>query len=80
VRNSILSPTVRVHSHAVVEDSVLLDRVDVGQGAVVRKAIIDKQVKIPPRYRIGVDPDADRKRFTISECGVVVIAKKAQLE
>ncbi len=80
VRNSILSPRVRVRSYAVVEDSVLMDGVDVGQGAVVRKAIIDKLVKIPPKFRIGVDHDLDRQRFTVSDGGVVVIGKKEQLE
>jgi glucose-1-phosphate adenylyltransferase len=79
VRNSILSPRVRVRSHALVEDSVLLDGVDVGQGAIVRKAIIDKQVKIPKGFKIGVDHDVDRQRFTVSEGGVVVIGKKEQL-
>jgi glucose-1-phosphate adenylyltransferase len=63
----------------VVEGSVLLDGVDVGQGAVVRKAIIDKQVKIPRKFKIGVDQDVDRQRFTVSESGVVVIGKKQQL-
>jgi glucose-1-phosphate adenylyltransferase len=79
VRNSVLSPRVRVRSHALVEDSVLLDRVEVGPGAIVRKAIIDKQVKIPKDFRIGVDQDVDRQRFTVSEGGVVVIGKREQL-
>lgn len=79
VRNSILSPRVRVRSHALVVDSVLFDDVEVGQGAVIRKAIIDKHVKIPRNFEIGVDQDADRHRFTVSEDGVVVIGKKERL-
>jgi glucose-1-phosphate adenylyltransferase len=76
VRRSILSPGVTVHTQAVVEDSVLLDDVDVGGGAVVRRAIIDKNVKIPPGSRIGVDPEEDRVRgFMISDDGVVCVGK-----
>jgi glucose-1-phosphate adenylyltransferase len=76
VRNSILSPRVRVHSYASVEDSVLFEGVDVGRGASVRRAIIDKHVKIPPGFRIGYDPEQDRKSFTVSESGVVVIGRR----
>jgi glucose-1-phosphate adenylyltransferase len=76
VRRSVLSPGVVVHSRALVEDSVLLDGVDVGRDAIVRKAIIDKHVKIPPGARLGVDTAEDRARgFTISENGIVVLGK-----
>jgi glucose-1-phosphate adenylyltransferase len=76
VRRSVLSPGVIVHSRALVEDSVLLDGVDVGRDAVIRRAIVDKHVKIPPRARLGVDLAEDRARgFTISEGGVVVLGK-----
>jgi glucose-1-phosphate adenylyltransferase len=75
VRGSVLSPGVVVDSHALVEDSVLLHDVVVGQGAVVRRAILDKHVVVPPGTRIGVDPEADARRFTISPNGVVVVGK-----
>jgi glucose-1-phosphate adenylyltransferase len=80
VRRSILSPRVRVHSFSEVEDSVLFEEVYVGRGAVVRRAVVDKNVHIPPEARIGVDPEEDRRRFTISEDGVVVIAKGTVVE
>jgi glucose-1-phosphate adenylyltransferase len=81
VRRSILSPQVRVNSFAVVEDSILLDRVDVGRHTRIRRAIVDKDVKIPPGVRIGYDLEADRRRgFTITESGIVVIPKAEPAE
>jgi glucose-1-phosphate adenylyltransferase len=75
VRRSILSPRVRVHSYAHVEGSVLLNNVDVGRNAVVRNAIIDKNVRIPEGAEIGVDLERDRERFAVSQNGIVVIGK-----
>jgi len=74
-RRSVLSPGVHLHSHALVEDSVLMDGVDVGEGAIVRKVIADKGVRIAAGARVGVDLEQDRRRFTVSERGVVVIGK-----
>lgn len=75
VRRSVLSPGAHVHTGALVEDSVLLHNVDIGRGAVVRRAIIDKNVHVPEGVQIGVDPEADRARFHVSDGGVVVIGK-----
>jgi glucose-1-phosphate adenylyltransferase len=75
VRRSVLSPGVRVHSRAEVDGSVLLDGVDVGRDAIVRNAVIDKDVQIAAGARIGVDPEADRERFHVSPGGIVVIGK-----
>jgi glucose-1-phosphate adenylyltransferase len=76
VRRSILSPRVRVNSYAVVEDSILLDGVGVGRYCRIRKAIIDKEVKLPPYTVLGYDSEFDRKRgFTVTDNGVVVIPK-----
>ncbi len=73
VIRSILSPGVRIHSYAEVVESVILDRVDVGRRARIRKAIIDKDVKIPRGMEIGYDLEEDAKRFTITEGGIVVV-------
>ena len=76
VQRSILSPNVRINSYAVVEDSILFEGVEVGRYARVRRAIIDKDVRIPPETMIGYDLDRDRERgFRVSEGGVVVIGK-----
>jgi len=76
VENSVLSPGVYVHSWSSVTDSVVLDNVQIGRHAVVRRAIIDKNVVIPDNARVGMDPDEDRARgLTVTESGLVVIGK-----
>jgi glucose-1-phosphate adenylyltransferase len=76
VRRSVLSPGVEVHSRSEIEDCVLLHGVDIGRGSILRRAIIDKGVLIPPNTTIGVDHDEDRARgFHVSEGGVVAIGK-----
>jgi glucose-1-phosphate adenylyltransferase len=74
-RRSVLSPGSHLHSYALVEDSIVMHGVEVGREAIVRRAIIDKNVRIEPKARIGVDPEADRARFAVSPGGVVVIGK-----
>ena len=76
VERSVLSPWVVVHSWAEVTGSVLMNNVKVGRNAVVRNAIIDKNVVIPEGARVGVDPDEDRARgFVVSEGGITVVGK-----
>jgi glucose-1-phosphate adenylyltransferase len=80
VEHSILSPDVHIHSYSLVEDSILFDRVDVGRNAKIRRAIIDKDVRIPDGFSVGYNPEDDARRFTVSGSGVVVIAKGEQIE
>jgi glucose-1-phosphate adenylyltransferase len=80
VRDSVLSPGVRVEQGAIVEGAVLLDDVTIGRGAVVRRAIVDKNVRVPDGWRIGEDARSDAERFTVSPRGVVAIAKNTRLE
>jgi glucose-1-phosphate adenylyltransferase len=76
VRRSVLAARVRVNSYAVVEDSILFDGVDVGRYSRIRRAIIDKEVKLPPYTVLGYDLEFDRQRgFTVTESGVVVVPK-----
>jgi glucose-1-phosphate adenylyltransferase len=75
VRNSLLGRSVFIHSYSSVEDSVLMDRVEVGRYAKVRRAIIDKNVSVPEGDEIGYDLERDRRRFFITPSGLVVIPK-----
>jgi glucose-1-phosphate adenylyltransferase len=79
VKRSILSPRVVIHSYAEVEDSIFLEGVDVGRHAKIRKAIIDKEVQIPPGVEIGYNLDEDAKRFTVTGPGIVVVPKGLRL-
>ena len=76
VENSVLSPNVMVRSWSSVSDSVLMDNVDVGRHAVIRRAIIDKNVRVPEGARIGMDQDEDRARgFVVTPTGITVVGK-----
>jgi glucose-1-phosphate adenylyltransferase len=80
IDRTVLSPGVRINSYAHVEESILMDEVQVGRRAKVRRAIVDKGVVVPPDAEIGYDPEADRRRFHVSEEGIVVVPKDAQLQ
>jgi glucose-1-phosphate adenylyltransferase len=75
VRQSVLSPNVRVQDGSYIEGSVLMDGVRVGRGAVVRHAILDKNVVVPDGAHIGVDAETDRARYHLSDNGVAVLGK-----
>ena len=76
VYRSILGRSVRVNSYALIEDSILFSRVNVGRHVKIRRAIIDKEVDIPEGTTIGYDQELDRSRgFTVTENGITVIAK-----
>jgi len=73
VRNCILGRGVRIHTGAVVEDSILFDNCDIGRHAKVRRAILDKNVKIPDNTTVGYDRDQDREHHHVTESGIVVV-------
>jgi glucose-1-phosphate adenylyltransferase len=76
VEGSVLSNDVFVATSSRVIDSVLMDKVQIGEGAVVNRAIIDKNVKVPAGAAIGLDPELDRARgFKVTESGITVLAK-----
>jgi glucose-1-phosphate adenylyltransferase len=78
VERSVLSPDVRVHAGAYVSECILMEGVDVGHGAILRKAIACPRVRIPTGTRIGVDHAADRARFIVTPQGVTVIPPEYQ--
>lgn len=81
VSGSILGPRTRINSFSRVEDSILFDGVKVGRHARIRRAIIDKDVEIPPGAEIGYDRELDIERgFVVSPGGVTVIAKSDGVE
>ncbi len=79
VKRSILSPKVMVHSYTEIEDSILLEGVDVGRYAKIRRTIVDKEVKIPQGMEIGYNLDEDARRFTVTTSGIVVVPKWIKL-
>jgi glucose-1-phosphate adenylyltransferase len=81
VARSIVGPDSRINSYSHVEDSILFEGVDLGRYAKIRRAIIDKGVRIPAGVQIGYDQELDRSRgFTVTERGVTVIAKTHGVE
>jgi glucose-1-phosphate adenylyltransferase len=79
VRNSVLSPNVRINSYCDISESILMENVDIGRSCRIRKAIIDKDVKIPPGTEIGYDATEDKKKYYVTPSGIVVIAKGTEV-
>jgi glucose-1-phosphate adenylyltransferase len=80
VHHCIVSPRVRVNSYAYVEDSILFDNVNVGRHCRLRRCIVDKHVDMPAGTQIGFDLEEDRRRFQVTESGIVVIPKGMRIE
>jgi glucose-1-phosphate adenylyltransferase len=76
VERSVLSPWVKVNSHSLVTDSVLLDGVQIGRNSTVRRAILDKGVVVTDGAMVGIDPQRDIERgFTVTDTGITVVGK-----
>ncbi len=78
--DSVISPGVRIRKDANLEGAILFDDVQIGKGATVRRAVIDKNVVVPDGVRIGVDREEDEARFAVSEGGVVTVPKNYRFE
>jgi glucose-1-phosphate adenylyltransferase len=76
LERTVVFNNVRVNSYSHVSDSILFPQVDVGRGARLRRCIVDKGVHVPAGEEIGYDSERDRKRFTVSEGGVVVVTRR----
>ncbi|MCD6459567.1 glucose-1-phosphate adenylyltransferase [bacterium] len=79
VQRSVLSPHVRVNSYCRINSSILMEGVVVGRHSKIKNAIIDKSVLIPENSVIGYDVEKDRKNFTVTKNGIVVIPKEKKL-
>jgi glucose-1-phosphate adenylyltransferase len=73
VRRSVLGRNVHVHAGALLEDCVVFDNCDIGRRCKLRRTIVDKNVNIPPDTTIGYDREQDRRRYCVSETGIVVV-------
>ena len=77
VRKSVLGRAVRVNTGALVEGCVLMDNCDIGRHAKLRRAILDKNVRIPADTTVGYDLEADRARgWHVTDSGIVVIGRE----
>jgi glucose-1-phosphate adenylyltransferase len=79
VKNSVLSPDVRINSYSEIEDGILFSHVNVGRHCRIRKAIIDRDVHIPEGTTIGYDPEADRQRYFVTDSGITVVTRDYSL-
>jgi glucose-1-phosphate adenylyltransferase len=73
VRRSVLFSNVRVQNYCDIEDSVILPKVEIGNNVTLRRVIVDKRCRLPSGLTVGVNPEADRKRFHVTDRGVTVI-------
>jgi glucose-1-phosphate adenylyltransferase len=73
VRGSVIGRGVRVHSGAYIEDSIIFDNCDIGRRAKVRRAILDKNVRIPEDGTVGYNLERDRELYYVTDSGIVVI-------
>jgi len=80
VHHSILSPSVRLNSYSTLDDCIVFEKVSIGRHCRIRNAIIDKHVVIPAGTVIGYDREADKRRFHVTESGIVVIPKGMRVE
>ncbi|GAB3061278.1 glucose-1-phosphate adenylyltransferase [Sediminivirga luteola] len=76
VEGSVVSDAVKIDSLAAVSSSIIMNDVHIGRGARVHKAILDKNVFVPPGETVGIFPELDAERgFTVTESGLTVVAK-----
>jgi glucose-1-phosphate adenylyltransferase len=77
VRRSLLFNGVHVHSHSLIEDSIVLPHVQVARNCVLKRCIVDSDCEIPSGTRIGVDHEGDRHRFRVTASGLTLVTRAA---
>jgi glucose-1-phosphate adenylyltransferase len=79
VQRCVVGYDVRVNSYCEVSDSILYNHVNVGRHSRIRRAIIDRHVTLPERTEIGFDTEADKRRFHVTDSGIVVVVRQESL-
>jgi len=79
VLRSILGYDVRINSYSEVSDSIIYNHVNVGRHSRIRRAIIDSHVTLPERTEIGYDMEADKRRFHVTDTGIVIVVRQESL-
>jgi glucose-1-phosphate adenylyltransferase len=79
VKNTVLSPDVRVNSYSEVDSSILFSHVNVGRHCRIRNAILDRDVHVPEGTSIGYDVEADRQRYFVTDSGITVVTRDYSL-
>jgi glucose-1-phosphate adenylyltransferase len=79
VINSVLSPDVRVNSYTEVENSIIFSHVNIGRYSRIRRAIIDRHIHIPEHTEIGYNLEEDRKKYHVTEGGIVVVVPEQRM-
>ena len=79
VKNSVLCYDVRVNSYCEIERSIIFNHVNIGRHSRIRNAIIDRHVSLPDHTQIGYDLEADGKKYTVTENGIVVVTRAESL-
>ena len=79
VTSSVVSPDVRVNSYTEVESSILFSHVEIGRYSRIRRAIIDRHLHIPEHTEIGYNLEEDRKKYHVTETGIVVVVPEQRM-
>lgn len=79
VVNSVISPDVRVNSYTEVENSIIFSHVNIGRYSRIRRAIIDRHIHIPEHTEIGYNLEEDRKKYHVTEGGIVVVVPEQRM-
>jgi len=79
VQTSVIGNDVRVNSYSEVSQSIIYNHVNIGRHSRIRRAIIDRHVSLPERTEIGYDLEADRRRFHVTDSGIVVVVRQESL-
>jgi glucose-1-phosphate adenylyltransferase len=79
VSKCVVGYNVRVNSYCDISDSILYNHVNVGRHSKIRRAIIDRHVNLPEHTEIGYDAEADKRRFHVTESGIVIVVRQESL-